>query len=213
MSILMLQVASIEAARLGHEYVGPEHGLLAVLRGDPAEAAREALEEAGLTAAMVEELLVAMQENRPRTAPNPGGRAPNPAWYGIAGRAEGFAACLGTGEPRPVDLVLAMLWDDNSWLFAEKQGVSRDAVIAALSRRGARLPSAPPPPLDRREFTQKVDFPRARLEAVVALLSERHPPGSGPSFGFNHNGKRSAWAVAEDGIDLQAIVDEVLAQG
>ncbi|HUQ62178.1 MAG TPA: Clp protease N-terminal domain-containing protein [Acidimicrobiales bacterium] len=213
MSILMLQVASVEAVRLDHDYVGPEHGLLAVLRGDPEEAARQALEEAGLTATMVEEMLSKMQENRPRSALSSGRRAPNPAWYGVAGRAEGFAACLGTGEPRPVDLVLAMLWDTNAWLFAEKQGVSREAVAAALSRRGAQLPSAPPPPLDDREFTQKVDFPRARLDAVVALLSERHPPGSGPSFGFNHNGKRSAWAVAEDGIDLQGIVDEVVAKG
>jgi hypothetical protein len=40
-----------EAQRLGHEFVGPEHGLLVVARGDPPDAARLALEEVGPTPA------------------------------------------------------------------------------------------------------------------------------------------------------------------
>jgi hypothetical protein len=41
-------------------------------------------------------------------------------------------------------------------------------------------------------------------------LAERHPPGSGPTFGFNYKDDEIAWVRAEDGIDLQRIVDEAL---
>jgi hypothetical protein len=39
---------------------------------------------------------------------------------------------------------------------------------------------------------------------------KRHTPGSGPRFGFNYKDDEIAWVRAEEGIDLQAIVDEAL---
>jgi hypothetical protein len=48
---------------------------------------------------------------------------------------------------------------------------------------------------------------------VLDLLHERHQVGTGPTYGFNHDGAERAWIDAEDGIDLQGIVDSALAEG
>ena len=133
------------------------------------------------------------------------GTSPNPAWYRTAGRAEGFAAALGTGMVRPVDFVLGVLCP---WPFTDEPPISREAVLAALGDRGAPIPKTPLPAQGRvPRFTQRVEFPRANLTLVIDLLARRHPPGDGPTYGFNHDGADRAWVVAEDGIDLRAIVD------
>lgn len=202
-----------EANRLGHHWVGPEHGLLAILRGEPHDPARRALEEAGMDAQMVERLLAEMAGAAPsRPGDSSPGALPNPAWYTVTERAEGFAASLGTGEALATHFVLAMLWAADRWMLAERRGVRREAVIDALRRLGVVLPPAPLPELYRLNLTQQVEFPRSKLEQVLATLAERHPPGSGPTYGFNHDGAERAWAVGEDGIDLQGIVDEALAE-
>lgn len=202
-----------EAERLGHSWVGPEHGLLAIVRGDPDDAAHQALGEAGLEAGMLEESLARMAAADPRAEPEAArGVSPNPAWYRTIGRAEGFAAGIGTGEVRPVDLLFATLWDP--WQFAGEPLVPRESVIAALVRLGIELPRTPLPELSRPpRFTQHVGFPLDKLDRVIPLLAERHPPGSGPTFGFNHDGAERAWVDAEDGIDLQGIVDAALREG
>jgi hypothetical protein len=201
-----------EAERLGHDFVGPEHGVLAVLRGDPTDVARLSLEDIGITTGSVERLLGRMIEADPRaTREQAPGISPNPAWYRVMGRAEGFAASLGTGDVRPLDLVLALLWTRRP--FLDHPAPSREALVEALAQRGARLPPTPLPELDRQpRFTQIVEFPRSCLTAVLGLLHERHPVGGGPTYGFNHDGGERAWVNAEDGIDLQAIVDSAVAE-
>ena len=201
-----------EAERLGHSFVGPEHGVLALLRGDPADLARLALEDVGITTDGVERLLTRMIEADPRATPEPaGGISPNPAWYRVIGRAEGLAAGLGTGNVRSLDLVLALLWSRRPLL--DQPAASREALVEALAQRGAALPSTPLPELERRpQFTQRVEFPRRNLNRVLQLLVERHPVGAGPTYGFNHDEAERAWVNAEDGIDLQGIVDAAVAE-
>ena len=201
-----------EAERLGHDFVGPEHGVLAVLHGDPTDLGRLALADVGITADSVERLLRQMIEADPRAMPERApGISPNPAWYRVIGRAEGFTACLGTGDVRPLDLVLALLWSGRPLL--DQPASSREALVEALARRGAGLPPTPLPELERRpRFTQNVEFPRRYLAPVLALLHERHPVGVGPTYGFNHDGAERAWVNAEDGIDLQAIVNSAVAE-
>lgn len=115
MAMSDIQRASFEEAqRLGHHWAGPEHGLLAILRGDPEDVARRVLEEVGMDAEMVERLL----EQMTKGAKERQGVTSNPAWHGVFGRAEGFAACLGAGALQPVHLLLALLWDESRWLFA-----------------------------------------------------------------------------------------------
>ncbi len=143
-----IQSASFhEARRLGHHWVGPEHGLLAILRGNPEDVARRVLEEAGLTAPMVESHLEGMNRG-PKKGERTSGAVTNPAWHHAYGRAEGLALGLGDGVLQPLHLLLALLWDRWHWQFPEQQGVSREAVVEALRSAGVTLPSAPMPQLE-----------------------------------------------------------------
>ena len=211
----MSKAAFAEAQRLGHSWVGPEHGLLAILRGDPTDPARIALEEAGLEADRFErwyEERIERSDPKPKRDPERDGISPNPAWYGVAGRAEGLAAGVGVSDVRPVDLLLALLWDTTEWLPVRGLGISREDVAASLGRSGVTLPATPLPDLDRPlRNPVRVDFPKSALGDVVEILKQRHPPGSGLRWGINHDGAERAWAFAEEGIDLQGIVDEVVA--
>lgn len=140
------------------------------------------------------------------------GVTPNPRWQTIHGRAEGISAGLGAEETGTVHFLLAALWDNRRWGLTEAPGVTREAIVAALAELGATLPPAPLPELDRKlNMTQYVEFPRSAASQVLNLLAERHPPGAGPTFGFNYKDDEIAWVRAEDGIDLQGIVDEALA--
>lgn len=203
-----------EAVRLGQHWMGPEHTLLGILRGDADGVARRALEQAGVDASMVEGWIIRMDTAEPAVKmEGRSGVKPNPRWYTIEGRAEGIAVALGAEEPASVHFVFALLWDQRRWDLTEAPGVSREGIVAALAELGATLPAAPLPELERRlNLTQYVEFPRSKTSEVLRLLVERHPPGSGPTFGFNYKDDETAWVDAEDGIDLQGIVDEALAQ-
>lgn len=205
----LLKIGADEATRLGQHWMGPEHTLLGILRGDPEDVARRALEQAGVDAAMVESWITRMDTGGGEET---SGVKPNPRWYTIEGRAEGMAAALGATEAGTVHFLLAVLWDQRRWSLTEAPGVSREAIISALAELGATLPAGPMPELEgKRDFTQYVEFPRARTSEVLQRLAERHPPGSGPTFGFNYKDDETAWVRAEDGIDLQGIVDEAVA--
>ena len=207
----LLRIGADEASRLGQHWMGPEHTLLGILRGDPDDVARRALEQAGIDAAMVEGWVGPTETRRGKEE---SGVTPNPRWQTIYGRAEGIAAGLGAEETGSVHFLLAVLWDNRRWWLTETPGVSREAVVAALADLGARLPAAPLPELERKtNMTQYVEFPRTTADQVLKLLVESHPPRpEGPTFGFNYKDDETAWVRAEDGIDLQGIVDEALAQ-
>ena len=142
----VLHASFAEAQRLGHDWCGPEHVVLAMLRGDPEDVARRVLEDAGIDAAMVEHRL---ERKKSKDREKRRGVLANPAWQRVLGRAEGFAASLGNGELQPVRHLLAMLWDEREWQFAQERGVTREAVVEALGRAGVALPSAPMPDLEQ----------------------------------------------------------------
>ena len=205
----LLKIGADEATRLGQHWMGPEHTLLGILRGDPEDVARRALEQTGVDAAMVEGWITRMDTG---SGEETSGVKPNPRWYTIEGRAEGMAAALGAAEAGTVHFLLALLWDQRRWSLTEEPGLTREAIVSALAELGATLPAGPMPELERKlDFTQYVEFPRARTSAVLDLLAERHPPGSGPTYGFNYKDDETAWVRAEEGIDLQRIVDEAVA--
>lgn len=208
--LLLLTIGGDEARRLGHDWMGPEHTLLGILRGDPQDVARRALEQAGVDAAMVEGWVTRMDTKKGEAK---AGVTPNPRWHTIHGRAEGIAIGLGADETGTVHFLLATLWDNRRWGLTEAPGVTREAIVAALAGLGATLPPARLPELERKlNFTQYIEFPRTAASQVLKLLAERHPPSPGPTFGFNYKDDETAWVRAEEGIDLQGIVDEALAQ-
>jgi hypothetical protein len=159
-----IQRAVFEAARrLGHGWIGPEHGVIVIAAGPGGDPARRALEAAGFDGAAFEGRF-AQRVERHRVGTGDDDReqelSPNPAWYGIWGRAEGFAGALGTGTVRPSDLLLALLWDTRDWLFTREAGVSREAIFDALADVGVRLPDRPMPDLDREWVNpRRADFP------------------------------------------------------
>ena len=207
---LLIKLGADEAERLGQHWMGPEHTLLGILRGNANDVARRALEQAGLEAAMVESWITRMDPGKEEKS----GVTPNPRWHMIYGRAEGIAVGLGAPEPGAVHFLLATLWDGRRWALTETPGVTREAIVDALAQLGVTVPPTPLPELERQlNLTQYVEFPRGAAEQVLKLLVERHPPGAGPKFGFNYKDDDVAWVRAEDGIDLQGIVDEALSQG
>ncbi|MGH9008395.1 MAG: Clp protease N-terminal domain-containing protein [Acidimicrobiia bacterium] len=211
----LLAIGADEATRLGQHWMGPEHTLLGIVRGDPEDLARRALEQAGVDAAMVEGWITKMDTAAPGAkTEGQSGVKPNPRWYTIEGRAEGVAVALGAERAGTVHFLLALLWDQRRWHLTEEPGVSREAIVGALAEFGVMLPAAPLPELERKlNFTQYVEFPRGKASAVLEILAERHPAGSGPTFGFNYKDDETAWVRAEDGIDLQGIVDDAFANG
>ena len=205
----LLKVGADEAGRLGHYWMGPEHTLLGILRGDPDDVARRAMERAGIDASMVEGWITRLDTYKEE---NKSGVTPNPRWHTIYGRAEGISAGLGAEETNAVHFLLAVLWDQRRWDLTETTGVSREAIVAALAELGAALPPGPLPELERKlNLTRYVEFPRQFAPQVLNLLLDRYPPGGGPVFGFNYKDDETAWVRAEEGIDLQGIVDEATA--
>lgn len=133
-----IQSASFhEAQRLGHHWVGPEHGLLAILRGNAEDVARRVLEEVGLTAAMVERHLEG-KHRRSKDGEPARGSVTNPAWHHAYGRALpieidcalGFGVCalVRGGGPRDPGLpsLAADFGEEGGWM----ERLREDGVIS-----------------------------------------------------------------------------------
>jgi hypothetical protein len=201
--------AAFEQARsLGNSWVGPDHFLLAALAA-PSPAA-EALAELGLTHGRLLEYLRSHHRDSPKGQLAAGAEPQlNPASYRVIGWAQGFAAAAGLSDPEPADWLLSVLYLDSLlYGFLGGTGVSAHDIMAALRHRGVRVPEREPhvePPM--RGF-RRVDMSEAELEPVLKLLNQRHPAGSEWRWGFNYvsGDPRSAYVVAEEGIDLDAIV-------
>ena len=91
-----------------------------------------------------------------------------------------------------------------------RAGSSQQALLEALARRGVRVPEVDPPAYRPWRGHHRVEVTEAELEAVIEVLSERHPPGSEWRWGFNwlpgepgDGGPRRAWVGGEEGIDLE----------
>jgi hypothetical protein len=203
--------AADEARRLEHSWIGPEHVLLSLF-AEPSPAT-EALEELGVTRERVEEAARSLGCSDPPPPPyDPeAGRSPNPAWYLLTGCAKGLAVAGGRQRPAPEDFLLAMVYGEHAVApLLARAGSSQQALLEALARRGVRVPEVDPPAYRPWRGHHRVEVTEAELEAIIEVLSERHPPGSGWRWGFNwlpgepgDGGPRRAWVGGEEGIDLE----------
>ncbi len=190
------------AARLGHAYVGVEHVLLELLEGKPDADAQVALQAVGIQPGDVERYL------------EPGGRgerwiSPTPRCTRLFGRAEGLALAGGRAAARSTDLLISLLWDDGQIAVLDLPGgATREDVAVALATIGAALPTAPMPvPPTWSEAWTRVTFPERELDAVLAAMHRHHPDGK--HWGWNIDGDGLAWVDAEQGLDLQPIIQEL----
>jgi Clp amino terminal domain, pathogenicity island component len=206
--------ASGQARELGHHWFGGEHLLLA-LSQEPS-IAREVLGDLGVTHARLREALQAMggsEDTATGEQPQHSGTLSSVSFHDLSGCAVGLAAGLGAEEVRPEHVLLAVAWRPErlaAWLL-RSLGVEVERLPAALVAKGVAVPTvAPPPPPPVVAWGPQVDVPIEQLTEVThRLVAERLPPGT--PFGFNHDGKTHAWVVAEQGVDLAAEVQAVLA--
>jgi DNA-binding transcriptional LysR family regulator len=201
--------AFVIAGQLGHSWVGGEHLTLALLELPQESAVRQALDQCRLRAEDVRGYVASI----PPVAKPREGRSPNPRFYGIVGRAEGFAVASGTARPRPEHFLLALIWE-SSGLHG---GVFRHAhvtpaqVQAALAGAGVAVPDLEPPPFDDTRWGERVPItPEEYRDNVPGLVYRLLPDGT--TFGCNMiDGE--AWIVAEEGVDLAPYLAEVRERG
>lgn len=206
------------AARLGHSWVGAEHLLLSLMSGQPDDDAARLLGTLGASLEATEQAISGMLTTScpPAKSGGPRAIAPNPAWYEVVARAEGFAAFRHVGNPTSLDLLLAFVWDPMAGGMAKRalreQGVTREAIFAALAGTGSPMPIAPLPPEDPPwRNPRRVELPKEKLNDVVRRLRREYPPGRAPRWGVNSH-EQLGWVVAEEGVEVERIVAEVLDQ-
>jgi hypothetical protein len=185
--------AYAEAGRLGHQWVGPNHLLLALLRDDRPSTAQTVLHELGLAHGDAERRFVAslVDGEPPVRSTIAKGRyvTASPAFAELRGWVGGYAAAAGC-EPGPEIVLIGLCWR-----FEERlDGVSRHAVLAALAERGVPVPTVAPP-IEHVEAGERVDVPLARLEAVYRTLL-----AADRLVGFNSDADNdAAWVVIRPG--------------
>jgi hypothetical protein len=91
--------------------------------------------------------------------------------------------------------------------------VSAQAAVDALKARGVQVPGFAPVEFEPLRGYRDVYVSMKELQPIINVLLQRHPPGSGWRWGVNYVEKpRRGLVSAEEGIDLEAIVEEVRTQ-
>ena len=144
------------------------------------------------------------------------GISTNPRAHDVSGWATGFAAAAGRKVPSREDWLLATLYEGGGIVSTvlRELGVSAAAVVDAMRQRGVRTPDFNPD-VDRPwQGHHEVEVAKSEWEKVVDVLNEKIPQGSSLRWGFNSRRDRPGKIqfVAEDGIDLDAIVAEARAR-
>jgi ATP-dependent Clp protease ATP-binding subunit ClpA len=170
------------ADELGHDQLGPEHFLIALLRIEGH--ARSALNACGVTDAS---LLAEVRRGGPKASKPPppmpmSWRFENRGASQTMARAEGLAVGLGVGV-RLEHVLLAILWDSESWVtqILERLGATPARLLEELGRLGVALPTARLP--KRRTWEAPVRLSRDEFERRTAELR-----AAGILYGFNYQG-------------------------
>jgi ATP-dependent Clp protease ATP-binding subunit ClpA len=212
----VLGKAAKEARQMRQNWLAAEHYLLAVL-AEPG-VATEVMADLGVTHEGVAGQLDRMNTFNGRRIRylESKGISTNPRAHDVSGWATGFAAAAGRKVPSREDWLLATLYEGGGivWTVLRELGVSAAAVVDAMRQRGVRTPAFNPD-VDRPwQGHHEVEVARSEWEKVVDVLNERIPPGSNLRWGFNSRRDRPGKIqfVAEDGIDIDAIVAEARAR-
>lgn len=207
------QEAFKEAQRMRQNWLGPEHYLLALL-AQPCIAS-DLMAELGLTYEHLASRLRSIQTVNGRKIRyiESRGVKTNPAARRLDGWAEGFAAGSGRPSPEPEDWLLAIVYMNHGIVGSvmNEIGVSARDVVSAARRRGVRTPEFDPADFRPWRNVREVEVDKSEWQAVVDVLSQKHPPDSQWRWGFNSRRDRPGRVqfVAEEGIELEAIVATV----
>jgi hypothetical protein len=186
-----------EAAALGHTWIGSEHYLLAILAMEVESPAVAALARLGASDPPINDASIEAEDV-----------TLNPAAHEFLGRAEGIAVGLGAPAVKLEHVLMAYLWDtSHSYGSLEGFGLTPQAVLEELERRGVAVPTGSLPPRPRPGTRVFVPFDAA--DEIWTRLYDRLPHDSG--LGINHDEEsRRAWVVADQDIDLESHVRSIL---
>jgi ATP-dependent Clp protease ATP-binding subunit ClpA len=212
----VLSKAAKEAIALRQNWLGPEHYLLAVL-AEPS-VATEAMNDLGVTHDAVASRLAQMKTVNGRRIrySQAKGITTNPRAHEVSGWANGFAVASGRSEPSPEDWLLAVIYEGGGIVGSvlSELGVSKTAVVNAMRSRGIRGPEFEPHEDRPWQGQQEIEVDKSDWQIVVDVFNERVPLSSTLRWGFNSRRDRPGKVqfVAEEGIDLEAIVAEARAR-
>lgn len=144
--------ANDAAAELGHDWIGVEHFVLAVLRDRRGSPAADALRACGITYETLAEAIGALpsdygKQEQVSRSPGPG-RVVGLEGMMFLGRAEGLAAGLGSRTVLPEHLVLSVLWGSVRSVtedVLERLGASRYRIHEKFTELGVKMPTVPLP--------------------------------------------------------------------
>ena len=193
--VMTMQNAIVEAACLGHQWVGPEHVLLAILNEQPPTLAREALNDVGITYEQTRKrflasLLVGQPPIRSSIADGATAR-PAPVFYEIKGWIEGSAAALGRA-PDETTALWALCWVRPDLFGSDARWRE---VVGALEVRGITTP----PRSHQLDLADRVN--RRRIDVPIDRLDEirRQLLSAGLLVGVNTDAENGqAWVMVDD---------------
>lgn len=125
-----------EAHRLGHDWLGPEHLVLVIAKSREDRPATRALRRAGITPALVEDVLRRMDEAPPKRERFDGVRV-SPATSQVMAFASGLAAA-DSGLPTQEHVLLGFLWQRRDQFV----GLPVPELRSALVDEGVAVPAA-----------------------------------------------------------------------
>jgi hypothetical protein len=182
--------------------------LLALCAGSSSASA--ALREVGITRGVIERSVAGLS-----LAPVAGPAEPRAGQASLRGDGErifGFATGLASarGEPcMPEHYLFAIAYLPAGQSLLAVLGTAPTAIIDALRRRGIRAPGSTPPDGGRPfRHPHTIEVAETDVGAIVAILQERHPPGSAWRWGFRwiDGDPRRAEILAEEGVDFPDVV-------
>ncbi len=209
----VLEAALAEAIRLGHQWAGPPHILIALLDERRPSVAKEVLHALGVRRGTIEHEAVRRYGCTDRATDGRSGATTDILWHETSGRVQGLAAALGTGVISPEHVLIALVWQPRQrWLedLLVSVGTSRDAVVAELAGRGVPVPVGAPPRLHPPK-TQAAAFPKARLHELNWALRERADFDWG--IGRDKDDPDTMIVLAAAHIELDRVLDDVVGSG
>ena len=144
----MLRHAFEAAEQFRHTWVSSEHLLVAITRDTADSRGQAALAACGVDGALADDFVANMTFDPPMAPLTDSERPePNPKFYWVFGRAQGFAYAGGSERVGSEHVLLALIWDDSKLLTFVLEAVGRTPpdLVAALAELGIQTPDLSPP--------------------------------------------------------------------
>jgi ATP-dependent Clp protease ATP-binding subunit ClpA len=144
----LIPTAFEEAKRFRHSVVLADHLLTAIAKDNNGSLGRAALAACGIDAAAATQHVASLRFDPPMPALRKGQQpSPNPHFYELLGRAEGFAYAAGSERPASEHVLLGLIWDDGRLItvLLEPLGRAPRDLVSALAELGVPVPVLPPP--------------------------------------------------------------------